>query len=199
MASTVEIYNRALIKLGAAIVTSVDDASKPARTLTAIYDTVRKSELRKSLWGFALATVELPAVSTPPAWGFANSFQLPSDFLRLVQVNDTFVDPSLNDYRQDDDSAYRIEAGTIYTDFDAPLKLRYVRDITDPGRFDPLFVEAIAGKLAYEACEAITQNSGKREQANQDYVMAKRDAYKVNAIEKPPQGWPDSSWMLGRL
>ncbi len=36
-------------------------------------------------------------------------------------------------------------------------------------------------------------------QARQDYLDAVREAARANAIEKPPQGLLDDSWMLGRL
>jgi hypothetical protein len=77
--------------------------------------------------------------------------------------------------------------------------MRYVADVTDPGAFDALFVEVLSSKLAYEACYDITQSNQGREAAAQDYKMAVVEAARANAIEKPPQGFPDDSWMLGRL
>lgn len=203
MASQVECCNRALTKLGAARITALTDNSKSARVMASLWDTVRRSELRRRNWGFAMSRDSLPASSTAPAWGFANAFPLPADFLRLAQVNDTFAVPSLTDYRQEDDSAWSIErvddVVCICCDFDAPLKIRYVVDVTDPGQFDPLFVEALASKLAYEACYEITQSRQGLESAMQDYKDAIRDAARNNAIEKAPAGLPDDSWIMGRL
>lgn len=203
MASQVEICNRALTKLGAARITALTDNSKSARVMASLWDTVRRSELRRRNWGFAMARDSLPASATAPAWGFANAFPLPSDFLRLSQVNDTFAVPSLTDYRQEDDAAWSIErvggVVCICCDFDAPLKVRYVVDVTDPAQFDALFVEALASKLAYEACYEITQSRQGMEAAMQDYKAAITDAARNNAIEKAPAGLPDDSWIMGRL
>lgn len=199
MASQVEICNRALTKLGAARITSIIDASKSARCMAALWDTVRRAELRKRNWNFALARTSLPSLSTAPAYGFANAFQLPADFLRLVQVSDIYVIPGMTDYREGDDSPYAIEGQQLLTDFSAPLKLRYVKDVTDPGTFDALFVEAMAAKLAYEGCYEITQSNQGREAAAQDYKFTIAEAARANAIEKPPQGLPDDSWVMGRL
>ena len=156
MASQTEIVNRALLKLGGSPITSIADNSKAARVMGGLWDTVRKSELTKRFWNFALARTSLAALSDVPDWGFGVKYQLPIDFLKLVQVNDFFVSPGLQDYRNMDDSPWAIEGQELLTDFGAPLKIRYVRDITDPGTFDALFCEVMASKLAYEGCYAIT-------------------------------------------
>lgn len=199
MASQTEIINRALFKLGGNPITSITDNSQAARTMSGLWDTVRKSELTKRYWNFALARASLAALSTTPDWGFDYQYQLPVDFLKIVQVNDVFVAPGLQDYRNTDDSPYAIEGSVILTDFGDPLKIRYVKDITDPGLFDPLFVDVMAAKLAYEACYAITQSLQGREQASADYKEAIRHASLSNATAKPPQGTVDDSWMMGRL
>jgi hypothetical protein len=199
MASQTEICNRALTKLGAARITSITDNSKGARAMNAVWDTVRKAELRKHIWQFATVRTTLPAVTPAPAWGYNTACQLPSDFLRLVQVNDTFAVPALTDYRDQDDSAYVIENNQLLTVFNAPLKIRYIQNVEEPGRFDPLFVEALASKLAYETCEEITQSTSKKQTAKDDYKDAIREATFTGAVERPPQGLPDDSWMLIRL
>lgn len=199
MASQTDICNRALTKVGATRITNINENSKSARVMSALWDTVRKAELRRRFWKFAIVRTTLPALSDKPSWGYNTAFQLPADFLRLVQVNDTFAVPAMTDYRDQDDSAYQIEGNQILTIFNAPLKIRYVQDVTDPGKFDALFVEALASKLAYEACEEITQSLSKRQQAAEDYKQAMRDATLAGAIERAPQGFPDDSWMLIRL
>lgn len=199
MASQPEICNRALIKLGPKTITTLTDNTTPARVLSGLWDTVRKAELSKRYWNFALQRTSLAALGTTPSWGFANQYQLPNDYLKLVMVNDTYVAPGLTDYRTQDDSPYAIEGSALLTNFGAPLKLRYVRDITDPAAFHPLFVEVMAAKLAYEACYAITQSNTGRQQAAQDYKDAVKEAAQANALDKPPQGLVDDSWVLGRL
>jgi len=199
MASQIDICNRALTKLGAARITNILDNSKSARAMNALWDTVRQAELRARIWQFATVRTTLPAVSPAPAWGYNNAFQLPADFLRLVQVNDTFAVPGLTDYRDQDDSSYVIENNQILAVFNAPLKIRYIQNVTESGRFDPLFVEVMASKLAYEGAEEITQSLSKKNQAGQDYKDAVQLATRTGAVERIPQGFPDDSWMLIRL
>jgi hypothetical protein len=199
MASQVEICNRALTKLGAGRITSLSDSNKQARALSACWDTVRRAELAGRYWNFALKRASLPRLGTDPDWGFANQYQLPNDYLKLMQVNDIFVAPGLADYKQADDSPWAIEGQAILCDFDAPLKVRYVRDVTDTGTWHPLFVEVMASKLAYETCYEITQSREGQRQAGDEYQRALKVAANSNAIERPPQGTLDDSWMLGRL
>lgn len=199
MASQVEVVNRALIKLGAARITSINDPVKGAQVMSALWDTVRRAELSKRYWTFAMQRTTLPALASPPAFGFANAYQLPPDYLKLAQVGDEYIAPGLADYRTQDDSPWQVEGGMLLTDFAAPLKLRYVRDITDTGAFVGQFVEVLAAKLAYEACYAITQSREGQQLAMTDYKTAVKEAAAGNAIEKPPQGMPDDSWVLGRL
>lgn len=199
MAGQIEIVNRALFKLGALPIASLGDNNKQARIMSGLWDTVRKAELRRHLWSFALRRTTLPALSSAPAWGYAAAFQLPSDFLRLAQVNDLLISPSETDYRTFDDSPYAIEGSVLLTSFPAPLKIRYVADVADPGAFDSLFVEALAAKLAYEACEGITQANEKKSTAADDYKAAIRAASMATALEKPSQGFADDAWMTTRL
>ena len=199
MAGQIEIVNRALFKLGALPLASMGDNNKQARIMSGLWDTVRRAELRRHLWSFALKRTTLPALAAAPAWGYALAFQLPADFVRIVQVNDLLISPSETDYRSFDDSPYAIEGGTLLANFPAPLKIRYVADVSDPGTFDALFVEALAAKLAYEACEGLTQANEKKNLASQDYQAAIKSAAMVSAIEKPPQGLADDAWMTARL
>lgn len=199
MASQTDICNRALIKIGGAQLTSITDNVKSARVLSGLWDTVRKAELSRNFWNFALKRTSLAALSTAPDWGFGAQYQLPFDFLKLAQINDLFISPGLNDYRTSDDSPYAIEGSAVLTDFQAPLKIRYVMDVSDPGLFDALFCEMFASKLAYEGCYAITQSRDGQKFALEDYKIARKEAALSNAIARPPQGFPDDSWMLSRL
>lgn len=199
MASQVEIVNRALIKLGGNIISSMGDSSKSAMVMSSIWDSVRQSELSKHFWNFSIARSQLPKLLSGPSWGFGNSFQLPNDFLKIIQVNSFFIIPSQSDYITGDDSSYAIEGSCIATDFGDPLKIRYIRDITDTGLFDHLFNEVLASRLAYEACYSITQSRQGCDQAQADYNLAIKAASLSNAIAKPPQSIPDDSWIISRL
>ena len=200
MASSVDIANSALTKLGESRIMSLDDNVKAAREINAIFTLRRDKLLRAFNWNFAMKRSSLPALSDAPDWGYTVAYQMPSDCLRMVQVNDIWVIPGLSDYMSGPDAEpFRIEGQTIVTDYSAPLKVRYIRRVTNSGEFDAAFVEAFAYDLAHEACEAITQSNTKKESMRMGRADEIKDAIRSNAIELPPQQIPDDSWVMSRL
>ncbi|MFK0377842.1 hypothetical protein [Pandoraea sp. NPDC090278] len=193
MASDVLIANRALTKIGAARITSLDDTSKSATTIASMFETVRDAELRAHRWHFAKARAKLAALATPPLFDFESAFQLPADYLSLIQVGALIVYP-----KTDTRGLFSIEGGQILTNLGAPLNIRYIKRITDPNLFDALFIEAFACRLAVESCEALTQSATKRQLAAGEYDAAVRTAIRMNAIERPSQPLSDDTWLESR-
>lgn len=199
MASQVEIANRALTKVGESRILSLTDDVEAARVVSSLWDIVRDAELRVRNWNFSLTRASLPALIAAPDWGFAHQYQLPSDCLRVIQVDEYYPGPSMSDYRTSSEAQYQIEGGKILTDIDAPLKIRYVARIEDTGSWDAAFVEAFSCRLAAEICERLTQSNTKRELAEAQYAAAIRMAVRADAIENPPEPLPDDAWVLCRL
>ena len=199
MASDVQIANRALTKLGARRILSLNDDVKEARAINSMFELVRDSELRAHPWNFAMTRASLAALVATPAWGFAYQFQLPADCLRVLQVNEEYYVANLTDYRTRLDVPFQIEGGKVLTDVVAPLKIRYVARIEDTQAWDTCFVEAFASKLAYETCEEITQSNTKKQEIAADYAMMIKQAKRMDAIENPPDPFADDSWLLSRI
>lgn len=198
MASQIEIANRALTKLGVARIISLQDDNEQARALNSMISLVTDSELRSNTWNFSVKRASLAALVTTPAFDYAREFQLPSDCLKLLWCGDVYPGPNLGDYRNAPDAEYVIEGRKILTNLGAPLKLRYVAQVTDPTLFDALFAEALACKLAVECAESLTGSSTSRQLAWQEYDKAIRKAKRADAIEMPSQAIADDSWMLVR-
>lgn len=199
MASQVEIANRALTKLGAARIISFGDDNKQARSVNSMFNVVRDAELRAHLWSFTIKRDALAALSSTPSWGFEFEYQLPADCLRIIEINDIYPGPNMDDYRNKSTQAYVIEGRKILTNDAAPLKIRYSSRVEDTSQWDATFVEAFACRLAAEMCEDLTQSNTKKELLLNDYGMAIRMAIRANAIELPPKDLPDDSWAMSRL
>ena len=200
MASNVQIANSALTKIGAARITALTDNVKAAREINAIFELRRDYLLRTHNWSFAMTRASLPALDETPAWGYTTLYQLPTDCLRVVQVDDMWVVPGMADYTSGPDSEpYKITGRRIETDIGAPLKLRYINRVTDPAQFDAAFVEVFASDLADQVCEALTQSNTKREATRAVLRQSLLEAVRSNAIELPPEAIPDDSWILSRL
>lgn len=194
MPSQVEIVNNALVKLGAGRITSIDDDSKQAEVARAIWAMKRDAELAAYPWTFAMARAELPALADAPAFGWARAFQLPADFLALVEVGEFWVLYQSDEFTP----AFQIEGRTVLTDEASPLRVRYLKQITNAGLFPALFAEALSCRLAAEMAESLTQSASKRELAWAEHKQAIREARRRNAIEQPPQPIPESGWIRAR-
>lgn len=191
--SRVDIANRALTKLGAARIIALDDDSTASNTLDSMFDIVRDAELRANLWHFSKARAQLPALAETPLFGFSHQFQLPSDYLRLIQVGQRHCRA-----RPSEDGWYSIEGGRLLVNQSGPLHVRYVRRVDDPTLFDALFVEAFACRLAAEACETITNSNSKKQAAWAEYGEAIAQARRANSIERPALAMSDDTWLEAR-
>jgi hypothetical protein len=200
MASSVDIANSALTKLGQSRIMTLEDNVKGAREINAIFELRRDKLLRTFNWSFAMKREQLNALADEPSWGYSLQYQFPSDCLRMVQVNDIWVIPSSTDFVGGPDSEpFSIEGRRILTDWSAPLKVRYIRRVTNPGEFDASFVEAFAYDLAHETCESLTQSTTKKESMKDGRKTELMEAIRSNAIELPPQVIADDGWLAARF
>jgi len=140
----VSICNLALTELGAANppLTALTDNTKAGRACNRIYEQARDQTLRDHPWNFALARTSLAASTTAPAWEYANAFPFPTGLLRVIEVDST--------------EEWVVEGQSIVTDAAAPLNILYIDTITDPTKFDAMFVEAYAAKIAAEIAYDLT-------------------------------------------
>jgi len=84
------------------------------------------------------------------AFTYSYSIALPSDCLRVLEINENPVSES-----------HKIEGGRILTN-DVNLRIRYVKDEDDYTLMDPLFYQVLAHYLAYNLCDCITASDGKK-------------------------------------
>ena len=188
--SETSICNVALQKLGQGRIASLSEDSDTARACVLCYEAMRDRELRANKWKFALTRVTLSASATAPDFTYANAFVLPADCLRPLFPARTDMDWKVENH---------LGSPAILTNDGTTLELRYVARITDPTIFDPLFVDALACKMAWQMCEKFTQSNSKKDSALNEYVIAIREAKKVNAIEIGLQVQPVDEWVTGRL
>lgn len=191
MASQTGICNIAMRKLGAGRITNLaDDPSEEAKVLRDLYDACLDAELAAHPWTFASARAAIPANAIAPAFGWKRSYPKPAGFLKTIEIGDDWC------FYRADAQSFALEGNAILTDAGSPLRLRYIRRITNTGDLAPLFVMAFACRLAAESAESITQNLSKKEAAWNERRDAIRAAKLSNDIEIPPQRSPMSSWEL---
>lgn len=172
MTSDTEICNSALTKIGERSITSITDSTKQARTCNLRYDPCRLAILRAYNWNFAIKRVILAPLTTTPAFRFENEFALPSDFIRIIDV-----DLGRN--------AFKIEDNKILINADS-VELIYSADVTDESKFDPLFSETLAAYLAWDISLVITDSQSIKNEMWKTYRRLLAEAKFTNSVEEEP-------------
>ena len=170
--SDVSIANRALTLLSAGRILSLSEDSENARKISAIYEDTRNALLEEHNWNFARTEVTLSLLSLFPVLEtWANAFQLPSDCIRVI--------------RMQQDIAFAIYSDRLYTNSDT-ASIEYIIRVTDPTKFSSGFVKALASKIASDLSFGITQNATL---AANMYKIAERDLSEAK--------WSDAQAGLG--
>ncbi len=172
--SDVEICNRALDLLGAERINALDETSVAARLCARNYGPARDAVLRDYPWNDAMARAVLAADAIAPPFGFARAFPLPTDCLRVVSVEEELRAGG----------RWRVEGRAILTDLGAPLRIRYVRRLTDPALIGPLLADAIAARLAAHIAFPITNSASQAQQMQALAEQMIRRARHIDAIEQ---------------
>jgi hypothetical protein len=202
MAAPVDIADLCLLILGKPTIASFGDNSNAARAINTSYDLLRrKMQEGPGTWRFTIIRTTLAALTSVPASGpYVQQFALPSDFLRPLQIGDTYAGLDMSDYRQGPtDADYSIEGNILLCDYGAPVSLMYVADTTNTTLFNANFSIALAAELAYYNCERLTGSDAKQEAALKRKEKAYSDAAASNAMWSPPGHNADSEWITARM
>lgn len=148
--SPADVVNLALRKLGRSDrVGNLYDGSGAAKAALDIYAQTRDALLRQADWGFAekIAAAVLSGTAAPAPW--AVEYTYPIDCMRLRNLfNAVYLADKNNPlpvlYTIADDAA----RGKVIWCNAAAATLVYTAQITDPSRWEPLFVSALAESLA---------------------------------------------------
>ncbi len=150
--SGVDICNLALDLLRQSEkVTDIENPESDTEALCARwYDATRRSVLRAFPWNFARKRAALSLNATVPAFGYANAYNLPNDYLELVFVGENYDD----DY----ETEYAVEGGQILisNDSGASLNVCYVYDIKEVAKYDALFIDLLTAELAIRFSNSLT-------------------------------------------
>lgn len=122
-----------------------------------------------------------------PEHGFSYAHSLPSDFLRLLDSDGAFSDAS-----------YRVEAGKLLTDNDAP-EITYIYDVTDYTTMDTMFYDALSTYLAWMMCQKLTENGKDKEMLWQDFERILAKARFVDGTEDSIRQIEASEWLTSRF
>ena len=193
MADETSICNAALAKLGCPLITSLSDGSKHAQFCSRFYASTRDEVLAAHRWNFAMKRATLTK-STAPAFEWKYSYTLPSDCLRVVQLNGYETTETRGEFS--------VEAGLLLADADT-AQIRYVAQITTASLFPTLFIEALATKLAANLAGPLTGSQTMAGEFTKQYeAITGPRARMCDAFESVPKrkpAWSQSDLVASRF
>ncbi len=189
----IDIANMSLARIGSTTFALTDQTtSKQGVWANLFYAQCRDVLLRSFEWNFSCDRATLKLHPDAPAFEWDHAYLLPDDYLRLG-----------NDYTTEDSQAitdrWEIEGKMLLTN-DDEVELKYVRQVTDPTEFDPLFIEMLVLFLALKLLFPIANTSAltmqMHAQMNQELAILTGKAKQVTHVEGPDSGRSD--WNLAR-
>lgn len=167
--SDIALASRALIRLGAAPITSFNDGTAQAEIAGALYGPARDALISSYAWNFATTQSELTQLVSSPLADYKNAFQMPNDFLRVLSAGHGPKSRGLT---------YRLSRDQLHTDSEKVL-LTYVfrpEEETFPAYFD----QALIARLAAEFTIPVTENTSRAEAM---YRLARDEYEKARQID----------------
>lgn len=148
MASEVSICNLALSHLGdVATVSSIEppEGSAQSEHCAIFYPQARDTLLEMHAWSFATRRVQA-AQLVASTWSYRYAYAVPQNCLKVLSV---LPFHALAGAESDDFEVESAEDGTriVLTDLEGAT-VRFIQRVTDPSKFSPLFVDALAWLLA---------------------------------------------------
>ena len=166
--SEVDIVNHALVELGAQTISSLSASAPQAVASNAIYNHTRRELLRKSAWNFALVKIELGQSTDVPIFDYQYKYALPSDCLRVWKVYG--------------DSDFKVVGGYIESNLSS-CKLEYVKDETDPNRWDSLFTQLMMASIKAKLTYNLTKSTSAKAEAYNELARLLKEAKFIDSSE----------------
>ena len=189
MATGVSICSNALLMLGAQTINDFADQLNldRAKLCANLYPTVRDDMLRSHPWNCAIKRAVLAPDALAPAFGYTHSFELPADFMRVLEVgtNGSQID-------------YLVEGRTIQADTTV-LELRYVFRNEVENTWDAHLVKLVTLAMAAALAYPVTQSSALQQSFEQKLEMTLKRARAVDGQEDPPQTLGDERLLRARF
>lgn len=150
--SDIGLCARALVRIGAAPITSFDGETAESEIAGILYATVRDALLSSYPWTFASGQVELAQLGTMPVADYQYAYQLPNDYLRAISCGSGGAGRGVQ---------YRIARDALHTDSDSATLTYIFRP--DEAEFPPYFDQALIVRLAAEFCIPVTESTSRAE------------------------------------
>lgn len=194
MASVVDICNFALDALGKGTIAALDSSTEASRSLLLKYEPTRDAVLRDYPWQFAKKQVALSLqTSTVVGWDYVYGYPSNCVKVRKVYTEETYWNPEPEPFDEYDVGGITCVVCNLEFAY-----AEYTAKITDPTRFDAMFVKALSFALASEVGFKLTGNAGIRNDMFKLYMQTLQAAQASSNTERYEKAKYAKSYTTGR-
>jgi len=187
MASQVEIVNLALNALGESdFILAINENTKSARIANLVWESAKKKVLEDHPWKFACKRVSLSPLTGVPVYEYTSQFQLPADFIKVVEVFD--ADMPIDDFEINENKIL-CNVSSIF--------IKYVANITNTEIFSPSFTDCFSIFIAHKMAYAITGSRSKESDLAQMYIKELNIAKENDASNMTPKPYKNENLWYG--
>ena len=173
-ASSLEVINDGLIRLGVPPLASLSDRSAQALAADSIYRTIKESLLAEHPWSFGLREVKLPKLAQEPeekrSTEFDFAYQLPFDALRVLGLYST--------------NQFRLAGDQLYTN-DNEARLIYVHNVAEQ-KWPSYFTKLVSYSFASAVAISLTEQTSRAQLMANLAAEQRRTARSVDSSQTPP-------------
>jgi hypothetical protein len=176
MAQTnITIINKALSRIGAPTITSLDDGSREAEVMNELYESTYQSLLVEAPWTFARKDLELSQnVVDPIDQNFQYSYLLPTDYINIISFYSS--GGSTEKY-------FSVQGDYVYSN----LNRLFAKYIYQPSETElpAWFTNYLIVKLAYVSTEAIIGIGSVQDRLEKELYAVRAAAFKQDNALTP--------------
>lgn len=158
-------------------ISDLDEDRPITRFMAREFGVVRDEVLQLYPWHPAMARASLSPSTETPAFGWSRNYPLPSDCLRVMPLR---VNGEINGA----DLPHEVEGGSILCNELAPLRVRYIKRLTNIALWRPLMARVLAARLAMYAASRVTGKLQYVEKARGEYQSAMYEATHADSLER---------------
>ena len=178
--SALALCARALLKIGAQPIASLDDGTAEAEVAANLYPGIRDALLSLHPWRFATGQATLPQLAAKPVADFLHAFQLPPGFLLALSAGYPLRSRGLH---------YRILEDRLHCNAQQVVLTYIFRP--DESAFPAYFAAALATRLAAEFCIPLTADAGRAQLLLAQADLELRTARRADSQQATPRGIED--------
>lgn len=167
MASKVDICNRALSRIKAKRITSLDENSNEARLCKSLYDNIAEEVMFDGEYSSTISRSTLNLTVNTPNHEYSYEYQLPTDpkCLRVLNINETVT----GEYD------HAIEGDKLLANI-STMSIRFIGLIEDTESYDLGLKRVITAKLAYELAYPLTGSASLSQSLYNIYLQEREEA-----------------------